>query len=377
MKRRLYPYCLLTFFILRFFNTPMIANAQSLLPMPPEDAFLAGRLTSILEREFDWPCGSFELVVRDGIATVTLPEESEIRRSQIKRLPKIEGLQEVEILIDTSMSSAIKIEPEVCDAYSFMGLRKDTIPFPVGDLFLPLLADPKQPQFFISYRYYDTPLTNANAAAVGYGETFGFYRRSRALSSEGFQISISGALFAQFNLDTPSYDLVNADYIIGFPVTYRQGRTSMRFRVYHQSSHLGDEFLINNKPQRINLSFESFEWLVSRKWRRWRFYSGGEYFFSREPGELKPLGFHGGVEYQGLRNILHMGRWLGGLDLKSWEENEWSMDSSLVVGIEFDSAQSEQRRFRIMAEAYKGYAPHGQFYKDRISYYGIGMYLGF
>jgi hypothetical protein len=30
-----------------------------------------------------------------------------------------------------------------------------------------------------------------------------------------------------------------------------------------------------------------------------------------------------------------------------------------------------------MFEAYRGFAPHGQFYDDRITFFGVGVYLGF
>ena len=373
-KGYLLPAIILFFFCFLWPLAPVHAQQQQAIS--PEDAFLAGRLASILEREFGWSCESFNLVVVDGVATIILFKESPVRRSQIENFPHIKGLESVEIVLDPSALPAEKSRPMVCDEYSFLGLKADTIPFPTGDLFWPLIADPKQPQFSISFRHYKTPQANASTAAVGYGETFGLYRRAYHRLDEAFQISISGALFAQFNLDTPSYDLVNADYIIGFPMTYRRGDTSLRVRLYHQSSHLGDEFLLHFSPQRINLSFESLELLVSRRWEPWRIYMGGEYLISREPGELKRSGLHGGLEYYGSR-FLGMGQWMTGLDVKSWEENDWSMDISFLAGIEFGKAKPGNRRVRIMAEGYKGHAPHGQFYKDRISYYGLGFYLGF
>lgn len=371
-----YRYLAAILFLSFFVLTLAPAQAQQKQSMSTEDAFLAGRLASILEREFGWGCESFNIVVAEGTATITLFKESHVRRSQIENLPQIKGLEGVKIVLDPSALSEEKTRPRVCDEYSFLGLKTDTIPFPTGDLFWPLIADPKQPQFSISFRHYKTPLGNANTAAVGYGETFGLYRLAYPRLDEAFQISISGALFAQFNLDTPSYDLVNADYIIGFPMTYRRGNTSLRLRLYHQSSHLGDEFLLHSGPQRINLSFESLELLLSRRWGPWRIYLGGEYLISREPGELKRSGFHSGLEYYGSR-FLGMGQWMTGLDVKSWEENDWSMDISLLAGIEFGMARPGNRRVRVMAEGYKGHAPHGQFYKDRISYYGLGFYLGF
>ena len=90
----------------------------------------------------------------------------------------------------------------------------------------------------------------------------------------------TGDLFAQFNIDSPSSDLINTDYTFGIPATYRYGDNSLRFRIYHQSSHLGDR--------------------VSR-----------------------------------------------------------------------------QRRLRLMAEWYNGFDPHGQFYNNKVEYFGMGVSLGF
>lgn len=343
-------------------------------PSPVEqDAYLAGQLGYFLERDLGWPRGSFVLTVRDGVATITLPDEDMARRAVLAQaLPPIDGLKGVNVAVGV----ADEIEPHR-PLYSFLGLTPGSVPFPVGDLFLPLLADPKQPQFFTSYRYYNTPIAGAHAAAVGYGETFGFYRQSGRRPGDGLQIGVAGALFAQFNLDAPSADLINADYTIGVPITWRNGTTSARLRIYHQSSHLGDEFLLRTSPERVNLSFESVEFLLSEQREVWRMYFGGEYLFHREPADLKPAGLHGGVEFRTTRPVWNAGHWVGGMDVKAWEEHDFSPDVSLKVGLEFGAYQPGQRRVRLMLEGYRGHAPHGQFYADYITYYGIGLYLGF
>jgi hypothetical protein len=94
------------------------------------------------------------------------------------------------------------------------------------------------------------------------------YRFLGRHEDNGLQLSVEGALFAQFNLDSASHDLINADYTIGIPATYRHGDNSLRFRIYHQSSHLGDEFLQSiNTPEQINLSYEAIDLIYSREWR--------------------------------------------------------------------------------------------------------------
>jgi hypothetical protein len=77
-------------------------------------------------------------------------------------------------------------------------------------------------------------------------------------------------------------DLINADYIIGFPLSNRNGPWSARARLFHQSSHLGDEFLLQpQKPElkatRINLSFETIELLGALEWEGLQFTAGPSY----------------------------------------------------------------------------------------------------
>jgi hypothetical protein len=189
---------------------------------------------------------------------------------------------------------------------------------------------------------------------------------------------VEGAVFAQFNLDTPSYDLINADYTIGIPATYRFGDNSLRFRIYHQSSHLGDEFLQSvNPPERVNLSYEAIELIYSREWREWRVYGGGEYLVHKEPADLEPMIAHWGIEYFGNKPLVWNGRPIAGVDMKSFEEHNWSIDTSVKAGLEFGHPNPGQRRLRLMAEWYKGFDPRGQFYNNKVEYYGLGMSLGF
>ena len=65
------------------------------------------------------------------------------------------------------------------------------------------------------------------------------------------------------------------------------------------------------------------------------------------------------------------------MDMKSLEEHNWSIDTSVKAGLEFGHPNPGQRRLRIMAEWYKGFDPHGQFYNNKVEYYGMGVSLGF
>lgn len=337
------------------------------------DAFLTGYMASVLERDLHWERNSYSLKIVDGAATITLFKEDPLRRAAVdKQLRSIDGVQGVTVVV----------RPEHVDkpgvVAKLVGITGAGEAFPTGDLFQPLIADPKQPQFFVDLLSFKSLNTHYTMASVGFGETFGLYRFFGSREGNGLQLSLEGALFAQFNLESPSSDLINADYTLGFPLTYKYDDNSLRFRIYHQSSHLGDELLLGaNPPERINLSYEALELLYSREWRGFRVYGGGEYLVHKEPSDLKPLSAHWGIEYRGKDPLLWNGRPIVGVDMKSLEEHEWAVDTSIKAGLEFGHPNPGQRRLRLLAEWYQGFDPHGQFYTNKVEYFGLGVSLGF
>ena len=102
----------------------------------------------------------------------------------------------------------------------------DTTFLPVCDVFKPLIADLKQPRFYVSYHRYHSSAENVNISSVGVGESFGLYRAVDPVDGAGWQVSFGGGLLAQFNLDTSSKDLLNTDYFAGVPISYRRGPLS-------------------------------------------------------------------------------------------------------------------------------------------------------
>src|SRR5215831_9804380 len=148
--------------------------------------------------------------------------------------------------------------PARCGAAGPTIERGKYIALPRGDVFCPLIADPKATRSFVAYQRGDETDLATDIAAVGIADQFPFFRLGATHIGNGLQLGLAGAVFAQFSLDSASYDLLNADYLIGLPLTFRVGPLSGRLRVYHQSSHLGDEFLLRpNPPTRQNISFES------------------------------------------------------------------------------------------------------------------------
>ena len=246
--------------------------------------------------------------------------------------------------------------------------------FPKGELFAPLIADHNETRTFMSLLSLDSETVQSSFGDVGVGANFGLYRWPGKQPGDASQLGVFAAVNSLFDMEGTSYPLVNTDYRVGFTYELQRGQFSARTRLFHQSSHLGDELILQgNAPQRVNLSVEVVDLLLAWQWGGWRPYAGGMYIIHRDPDDLKQAGFQVGVDYTGTTPVLFGGRLVGGVDYRSFEENDWRGGMSVKVGLEYGRPRPERRGVKVLLEYYDGAAPFGQFYNDVVSYYGLGV----
>ncbi|HEV2751355.1 MAG TPA: DUF1207 domain-containing protein [Gemmatimonadales bacterium] len=246
---------------------------------------------------------------------------------------------------------------------------------PGATVFRPLLADPKEPQFFAAYLWARSPRLGSRLGSVGFGETIGLVR------VRDWQVAIAAGVFSEFNMRSSTTDLLNTDYLVGLPLAYRHGTWAARFSVFHQSSHLGDEYIAHTHAQRVDLTFEAAELLVATEIAPWRVYGGGEYIFAHSPADLRPGVLHGGVEYRAREPVLRVGsiaagRLVAGLDAKSAQDDAWQVGWSLLAGLELGDPQAAPGtgwRWSVLVKAYTGPAPYGEFFRDHFASVGAGV----
>jgi Protein of unknown function (DUF1207) len=248
---------------------------------------------------------------------------------------------------------------------------------PGGTLFKPLIADPRWPHFAASYQRYIGDRQLEDVVAVSFGETFTLWRQKLG-EATFWEFGVQAGVFAVFDLDAESKDLVNADYFVAVPVSFRHEGFSSLFRIFHQSSHLGDEFLLRTKTERVNLSVEGVDLKLSYEFGDpFRIYAGGGYLFGRQPASLDPWSVQYGLEFISPWPSRDK-RWrpIFAADVQHREENDWSADLSLRAGIQIDGVLAS-RNLQILLEYFRGHSPNGQFYKDRIEYFGLGAHFHF
>jgi hypothetical protein len=275
------------------------------------------------------------------------------------------------VSVDGSPTSLLPPQPDPKSGSSVL--------FPDGSLFEPALANPKEPRFHVTWLNLNLDSGTFNTASVGFGESFGLIRKRWEGHAGEWQFGISGAVFAQFNLDSESQDLINADYIIGLPLSYRNGPWSARARLFHQSSHLGDEFLLLPQEigpvERINLSFETLELLAGWQWKGFRITAGPSYIIHTDT-PLKRHSVQASLDYHGPELGILPGNIFGSLFLHSWEETDWDLNLNFKTGLNLKSPFTGKRNLQFFAEYFNGHLPFGQFYEEIAEYFGIGLSLG-
>jgi len=251
--------------------------------------------------------------------------------------------------------------------------------FPHDRVFRSPIADPAEPRVFMS-RLEVEPERGANfsAAFLGVGVEFGLLRRAGAAPDHGWQLSVFGSADSLFNLDLPGDALVNTDYRFGFPLTWRNGAWSTRARVYHQSSHLGDELILGgNAPRRIDMSFEAADLLLAWQRAGWRLYGGGSHILRTRAPAYDGSGVHAGFDYLSAPALLFGQRLIAGVDLKWLEPAQPHSAVSAKAGMMIGRHSLERRGVTLLVEAYEGFAPFGQFFEQEFRYRGVSLQFDF
>lgn len=340
-------------------------------PPAPDDPYVAGYAGAVLEREFKLDRRA--VTVRHGVLTVDGALLTGVDRSRVlSALSTVPGVVRVEVREAAGGAGPMPAADPAAVAALPTGF------LPTGHLFQPLLADPRWPHFSAAYRYYLNNPDLGSVGAVSFGETIPLYRGPGFAESQ-WEVGLQAGVFALFDMDTASKDLLNADYFVALYGAWRRGAFSTLGRVFHQSSHLGDELLLRSRIERVNLSYESVDLKLSYDLPAgFRVYAGGGYLFDQDPESLKPWSVQGGAEFRSPWKLA--AGWIrpvAAVDLQSREENRWNLDVSVRAGVQLENVRVLERNLQLLFEYFYGNSPDGQFYKNRVEYLGLGVHFHF
>ena len=174
----------------------------------PDDPYVAGYAGAVLEREFN--VSRRAVTVQNGVLTVDAAQLAGADRARILTvLAALPGVSRVEV-----REPAAPVPPGRDPVAADLSALPTGL-LPVGHLFQPLLADPRWPHFSAAYRYYLGDRDFRHVGAVSFGETIPIFRGD-AFAASQWEAGIQAGVFAVFQMDQPSKDLVNADYFAAF-----------------------------------------------------------------------------------------------------------------------------------------------------------------
>ena len=362
----IHRFLLLLLMIFSCLFTP--ADAQ---PFSLQDRFEEGYLTSKLEDRLPDYC--LRLEIKEGVLTLY----------QFPHDPRV--CEEIFFLLQNNCDYVINFDrtyqPANCclDSQEICDQEGDWLP-ELSSFFPTMLAQPHIIGYSAGYRTYDK-VVDISCLPVSIGDQFSLYQFKTRLHGRLY-FGIEACVWAIFEAKAKSLSLINADYYIALPLTYIHGKFSSRLRLYHQSSHLGDEFLLENRQiNRLNPSMEVVDLSLAYELtpQLTSFLGYTRVIRSDDSYKIKPNGIYYGFNY----------------DVKDWkiklcnleaspyiatyftnlEDHNWKLDSSLAVGYQWDKQYGH--KFRAYIEAHEGFSHEGQFSKKRTRYIAFKVLYGY
>lgn len=242
-------------------------------------------------------------------------------------------------------------------------------------------ADPHQIGIGAAKRFNDRIL-NTNIGFVTFGAVMPVYRCECYSGEWDMEIGVMGNMWGVFDLEAASLDLINTDWLGGIPVAIRRGPLGLRARLYHISSHLGDEYLLRDPaPVRVNPSYEVLDLAVDYQLREsTRLYAQLSRLLHHDKSySMQPLQIEVGGEYWAKNQKVGpfaMQPFVA-THLRMQEVHSMSADVSIIAGLKWcASMKQKSANFVTQIEIYDGYSYEGQFGHDKTKYIALSLKYG-
>lgn len=203
------------------------------------------------------------------------------------------------------------------------------------------------------------------------------YGNSSNTRPEGWQLDFEGAAMPRLDPVSESTDLISVDYRVGILQTYGNGPFQAKFGYYHLSSHLGDEFMINN-PSVVRINYVRDSAILGLGYyvtEATRIYGEVAYAFGHEDG-AEPLELQYGVEYSPIRRDGRVWAPFWAVNGHSRQELNMGGDFVLQAGVQIRNGLSA-RRFRLGAQYYNGHSEQGEFFAEDERKWGFGLWYDY
>lgn len=191
----------------------------------------------------------------------------------------------------------------------------------------------------------------------------------------GWQLDMEGAAFPRLDLDSDR-QMMCTDFRFGVPLSVRQGCLESKLAYYHLSSHLGDDFLLENPGYLpVNYVRDTVVWAVGlRIVENIRAYAEAGYAFYRKGGS-EPWEFQFGVDWSRVRPDSFFGSPFFAVNGRIREEVDFGGNLTAQVG--WQRRGEGGNLLRLGFQYFNGKTDAYQFFNQHEEQFGIGLWYDF
>ena len=246
------------------------------------------------------------------------------RRPACVRTVRVCGLAGCLLLLAAFVTAAGPLVAQA-SAGAAIGIRD-----PNGHPFRTPAGSPLEPVHRLSLLRATRDSLRDGIALADIGDRLGFWIRRDPDGKVEYAGAIHGGAFSRFDLGGPDQALIEVHYRIGVLFRARFGAVAARAELYHLSSHLGDEFLLDTGARPISTSREGLELMLQGAPVSGLTVYGGPGMLLRATPNFEPLSLRAGAAWEsapGARARFH-----ASLDYFAWAELGWEPAIAAEVG---------------------------------------------
>lgn len=247
---------------------------------------------------------------------------------------------------------------------------------PQGLMYHAYVAGEKEPRIGLSI-LNDPDLGTIWDVALGARVGVLRYGTLGAINPEGWQLDMEGAALPRIDTSAPSAPLQAVDYRFGIQGTGRRNGTAFKAGYYHISSHLGDEYLLNNPGfVRLNYVRDSLVFGITQDLSpNWQGYGEIGYALGADGG-AEPLEFQFGLQYDQRDRTNRHGAPFAAVNVHLRQEVDFGGGINVRAGWRWRGAQSDHV-LRVGLQYYNGKSIQYSFYRQSEQFAGGGIWFDF
>ena len=189
--------------------------------------------------------------------------------------------------------------------------------------------------------------------------------------SHSIVLGVGSQVYGRFSLDDSKTALISVDWVAALNTTALLGPLALTMQLYHESSHLGDEYGDRFQTERVDWSREVVAGWVTYGTGQWRL-TGGASYVLYDGLSLPKTGAAFGVDFGGGRHriLTRPVEPVIGVYTEGTAATDWRLSTSAKLGLAFRGKEGT-RRVGLALIAHDGLSTQRQFFRSESQYLGL------